>query len=247
MQHKYAIAGGTLALVAGSAFAAGWMLPNPGPSATVNSSKTAGSSPAVTLVQATTPASNVTGMPRRGPSEQHFITRMIPHHESAIAMADLALARSQRPEIKQLAQDIKTSQSQEIAQMRDWYREWYGSSVPEWQPGQGMGMGMGPGRGMGHGRGQGQGWRGGAGQQAAGMGHCAMETDLAALETAPDFDQAFLLEMIPHHQMAIMMANHVLLNIEHPEMRELAQSIIREQQREIDQMTQWYQQWYPQA
>ncbi len=244
MQYKYAIAAGTLALVAGSAFAAGWLLPDPVPLAVAGVSNSPTPSPAVTLVQAPVPPSGGATLPRRGPSEQHFIIRMIPHHERAIAMADLALTRSQRPEIKQLAQAIKTSQSQEISKMRDWYQQWYGSSVPEWQSGQGMGMGRG--MGMGPGRGQGRGWRGGAGPQA-GMGRCAMAPDLAALEAATDFDRAFLEEMIPHHQMAVRMANHVLLNVEHSEMRNLAQSIIREQQREIDQMMQWYQQWYPQA
>jgi uncharacterized protein (DUF305 family) len=49
--------------------------------------------------------------------EQHFITMMIPHHEDAIAMANMALTRAEHPEIKQLAKNIKTSQSQEIEQI----------------------------------------------------------------------------------------------------------------------------------
>jgi uncharacterized protein (DUF305 family) len=79
-------------------------------------------------------------------ADAHFIVMMIPHHEGAIAMAELALQRSKRPEIRALAERIRTSQSQENAQMRRWYRQWYGSDVPTW-PGQGMGMRGGMGMG----------------------------------------------------------------------------------------------------
>jgi len=52
--------------------------------------------------------------------DQHFIVMMIPHHDGAIAMADLALTRARRPEIKALARSIKDSQTRENAQMRTW-------------------------------------------------------------------------------------------------------------------------------
>ena len=35
-----------------------------------------------------------------GYADRQFIVKMIPHHEGAIAMADLALSRARRPEIK---------------------------------------------------------------------------------------------------------------------------------------------------
>jgi uncharacterized protein (DUF305 family) len=86
------------------------------------------------------PGSGRSGMPMgQRSADAHFIVMMIPHHEGAIAMAELALQRSKRPEIQALAQRIRTSQSQENAQMRRWYRQWYASDVPTW-PGQGMGM-----------------------------------------------------------------------------------------------------------
>lgn len=55
------------------------------------------------------------------PSDQHCIVMMIPHHDGAIAMADLALCRVRRPQIKALARSINTSQTKENAQMRAWY------------------------------------------------------------------------------------------------------------------------------
>ena len=75
-------------------------------------------------------------------ADAHFIQMMIPHHEGAIAMADLALQRSGRSEIRALAKRIKSSQAKENAQMRRWYEQWFGGQVPPW-PNRGHGMGMG--------------------------------------------------------------------------------------------------------
>jgi uncharacterized protein (DUF305 family) len=50
---------------------------------------------------------------------------MIPHHEGAVTMAQDALKKSQRPEIKKLAQAIITSQDAEINQMKQWRKSWY--------------------------------------------------------------------------------------------------------------------------
>ncbi|MDX2256091.1 MAG: DUF305 domain-containing protein [Pseudanabaenaceae cyanobacterium bins.39] len=55
-----------------------------------------------------------------------FIEAMIPHHEGALVMAKDAIAKSKRPEIKKLAQDILNSQKAEIEQMQAWRKAWYG-------------------------------------------------------------------------------------------------------------------------
>ena len=54
-----------------------------------------------------------------------FISSMIPHHEGALVMAKDALAKSTRPEIKQLAEAILSSQTGEIDQMKKWRKDWY--------------------------------------------------------------------------------------------------------------------------
>jgi hypothetical protein len=48
------------------------------------------------------------------------VATLIPHHEGAIAMAELALQRSRRAEIWALAESIRTLQSAEIAPMSRW-------------------------------------------------------------------------------------------------------------------------------
>jgi len=54
-----------------------------------------------------------------------FIDAMIPHHEGALVMAEDALNKTKRPEIKKLSQDILASQQQEIEQMKQWRKAWY--------------------------------------------------------------------------------------------------------------------------
>ncbi len=176
------------------------------------------------------------GMPMgQRSADAHFIVMMIPHHQGAIAMSELALTRARHPEIKALAQRIIASQSREITQMRQWYRQWYGSDVPSWGIGTGAGYGMGMGMDMGMGRGMGMGM---------GWGMPGFGTSLDALRSAPDFDRAFIEQMIPHHRMGVMMASHAQWNTQHPQLRELEEAMVRVQSQEIEQMAQWYQQWY---
>jgi len=54
-----------------------------------------------------------------------FINAMIPHHEAAVTMAKDVLQKSQRAEIKKLAQAIITGQDAEINQMKQWRTAWY--------------------------------------------------------------------------------------------------------------------------
>lgn len=55
-----------------------------------------------------------------------FLSAMIPHHEGALEMAEQALERSDRPEIQELSRNILATQQQEIDQMNQWKKDWYG-------------------------------------------------------------------------------------------------------------------------
>lgn len=160
------------------------------------------------------------GMMNQGNIDQHFIEEMIPHHDGAIAMAELALERSKRPEIISLSNGIIEAQKSENEQMKEWYASWFGG-----EPSNSSGMGgM-----MGHGD--------------TGMHMMSMEGDLDALGTAQDFDLEFISQMIPHHEMAIMMARMLLASTDRSEMKELADNVITSQSREIEMMRSWYQAW----
>jgi uncharacterized protein (DUF305 family) len=58
-------------------------------------------------------------------SEFDYLSQMIPHHQEAIDTARIVLEQSNRPEMKEFAQDIIDVQSAEIEQMQAWLGEWY--------------------------------------------------------------------------------------------------------------------------
>lgn len=49
-----------------------------------------------------------------------FAAMMVPHHEQAIEMSEMALTKSTNPEVIELATEIKNAQSPEIAEMKSW-------------------------------------------------------------------------------------------------------------------------------
>lgn len=59
-------------------------------------------------------------MESMGESETMFATMMIPHHQQAIDMSELALANSSNADVKKLAQQIIDAQAHEIEQMQSW-------------------------------------------------------------------------------------------------------------------------------
>jgi uncharacterized protein (DUF305 family) len=63
-------------------------------------------------------------------SDQAFIAMMIPHHQMAVEMARIELRRGTDAETKALARRVIADQQKEIAQMEDWYRDWFGTEPP---------------------------------------------------------------------------------------------------------------------
>jgi uncharacterized protein (DUF305 family) len=53
-----------------------------------------------------------------------FATGMIPHHQQAVQMAEMAIRKATTPAVKQLATAVKTAQGPEIRQMSGWLTSW---------------------------------------------------------------------------------------------------------------------------
>ena len=150
-----------------------------------------------------------------------FIDGMMMHHKGAVAMAKEALEKSQRPEIKQLANNIIEAQNKEIAQMKQWRTAWYPKASQ--QPVA----------------------YGGANKSVMPMSakqQDMMSQDLGAADN--EFDLRFLNAMIPHHEGAIVMAKDAISKSTRPEIKQLNQDILTSQQAEITQMKQWRKAWY---
>ncbi len=146
-----------------------------------------------------------------------FMDDMIMHHEGAIMSARMMISQSAHPALRDLARRIIAGQQAQIDQMRAWIRQWY--------PGKDVGpTGMGPGSGdmMG----------GGMGSGSGGM----MGGDTS--------DHMFLRMMIPHHQIAIDMSRDALVHAQHPLLKRLARSIIRDQSAQITEMEGYLKAWY---
>lgn len=56
--------------------------------------------------------------------DKTFIEEMIVHHQGAIDMAQLAQENAGHDEIKSMAKDIISAQSNEIEMMRKWQQDW---------------------------------------------------------------------------------------------------------------------------
>ncbi|MGB3829566.1 MAG: DUF305 domain-containing protein, partial [Ornithinimicrobium sp.] len=67
---------------------------------------------------------------RDQPFDAQFIDQMIVHHQGAIMSTQMMITDSDRPELQTLAEDILTSQREQITQMRTWRAQWYPDLEP---------------------------------------------------------------------------------------------------------------------
>ncbi|GAB41509.1 MULTISPECIES: DUF305 domain-containing protein [Gordonia] len=157
-----------------------------------------------------------------------FNQMMIPHHQQAIAMADLVPSRTENTAVRELATQIKNAQQPEIDQMTQRLASWGVSTAPDSQGTENQGS-MDHGT-MDHGSMD-------MGNGGGGMGMMSAQ-EMTAMENArgQEFDTLWLKGMIAHHQGAIDMAKTELANGIDPASRALAEQITTSQQAEIDRM-----------
>ena len=135
-----------------------------------------------------------------------FAQMMIPHHQQAVEMAEVALQNpTASPAVKDLARQIKAAQGPEIATMSGWLKAWGAPTSAAMDHG---GGGM--------------------------MSEHQMRT-LGATSGAA-FDRMWLTMMVEHHRGAVSMAQEVLSTTADPEVGQLARAVVDGQQKEIATM-----------
>ncbi len=148
------------------------------------------------------------------PYDLQFLDTMTAHHTGAVEMAKLVDGRTQNADMKKFAADIIRDQEKEIAQMTGWREKWFAGKPPA------MNMEM------------------------PGMAD-SMKMDMPKLTSSKnkEFDLAFIDMMTPHHAGAVTMAKEALTKAEHPEIKSLANQIIKAQDAEIKMMADWKMKW----
>ncbi|MBK1988253.1 DUF305 domain-containing protein [Sphaerospermopsis aphanizomenoides BCCUSP55] len=156
------------------------------------------------------PTGETNAMPQQQ-GDQHFLKMMVHHDQKTLKMADLAVQKAKNTQIKALATQIKADQTQEIEQLQALYKQLYATEVPADAMNcmvMGQGMAM---KGM---------------------------MNLESLQNAPNFDQEFLRKMIHHQQMSVNMAKKAAQTANVPQIRDLAQAIIKTQTAQIQKLQQ---------
>ena len=175
-------------------------------------------------------------------ADVNFAEMMIPHHQQAIEMSDVILAKQGiDPRVIELATQIKAAQGPEIEKMQGWIKDWGVGGMTGMPSTSGM-------PGMDHG-----GMHGGdststtsmmpSGSMMPGMtGMAGMMSpgEMDALKNAQGVEASklFLTGMIKHHQGALTMAQDEIKNGQSADAVALAKSILESQQKEIDTMNQ---------
>lgn len=149
------------------------------------------------------------------PYDLQFLDTMAAHHQGAIDMAIPAETKAQHPEVSKLAKAIIADQKREIDQMKAWREKWFTGAASA------------------------------INMEMPGMNDSMKGMDMKLLESASGnaFDLAFINQMIPHHEGAVVMAEQALQKSTKPEIKTLAAAIIRAQETEIDEMKRWRANW----
>ena len=135
-----------------------------------------------------------------------FLQMMIPHHQQAIDMSDLALTKSSDSELLALAKDIRNEQAAEIITMKAWLDK--------------AGADLDPGHSMGH--------------DMGGMLSDSELAALKAA-TGKSFDLLWLKGMTGHHDGAIDMAA-MIEDADNDEIKSFGQAIVTSQSAQNKQM-----------
>jgi uncharacterized protein (DUF305 family) len=183
----------------------------------------AGTDPETAAPAASAPAAAGTGAASGEPiAAEHddadvmFAQMMLPHHEQAVEMSEMLLAKDDVPaEVADFAQGVIDAQGPEIERMNDMLTAWEAEPLADAEDMDSMDHGSGP-----------------------GMSGMMSEEDMSALENARGTGAArlYLEQMTVHHEGAVEMAQEQIEQGQNPQAVELARQVVEDQEAEITEM-----------
>ncbi|WP_346923831.1 DUF305 domain-containing protein [Rothia sp. (in: high G+C Gram-positive bacteria)] len=201
-------------------------------SATTSATSTATTTPETTETTTATTEADGEISADHNDADIMFAQMMIPHHQQAVEMSEMLLAKEGIPaQVVEFAQGVIDAQGPEIDRMNAMLEAWDQQPVTD-SGGMGTmdemgGMDHGEMGGMDHG-------------EMGGMSGMMSQEDMTALEEAQGTEAArlYLEQMTAHHEGAVDMAREEVADGQNPHAITLAEQVINDQEAEIAQMQQ---------
>lgn len=158
----------------------------------------------------TTMMASMSAIKMSGDFDLDFANMMIPHHQSAVEMAQEYLPMAKNEKIKLMAQNIIALQKKEIKELE--------TIVANYKP---------------------EGGNSGDGANVLMQAMDKMMEEMNGMKMSGNADKDFLVMMIPHHESAVAMSKDQLLYGKNLDLKKLAQKILDEQKKEITEFKDW--------
>ena len=152
------------------------------------------------------------GMKMTGDFDLDFANMMIFHHQAAIEMSEVEIDKGTDEQIKTMAKNIITTQNAEIGQLRAFIESY---KMPDAET------------------------KMTKKHDELTEGMKTMMDKMNKMKMTGNTDKDFVMMMIPHHEDAVKMAKSELSHGKQPGLKKMAQKMIADQGKEIDQFKKW--------
>lgn len=154
---------------------------------------------------------SMSSTPRTGDPALDYLNQMIPHHETAVKMAENEIQYGTNQQVKRIAEKQIKDQTAEIAEMKKMADKIKANPKSD------------------------------KAQEAAYMNdyvqfHDAMVSAMEDVKSSGNVDKDFLMQMMPHHDGAINMSRAISRYTNNSEVKQKAQSIIKKQTQDMKKM-----------
>ena len=153
-----------------------------------------------------------------GDFDLDFANMMIPHHQSAVDMAQEYIPKAKDEKIKSMAQNIINAQMKEIEELRTMIAAHKPAEKKEEHSASGHDTG-------------------GHSELMDAMNK--MMEEMKSMKMTGNADKDFVTMMIPHHKSAVDMAENEISHGKNVQLKQFAQKVINDQSKEINEFQSW--------